>query len=414
MRQIQAFLFYLLVFLIPVHFFKVIDPNTGYIHGLLIDYLIIKVHILDCTAVAFIFLSLLLNKVQIQKKIHLSNLFQTPLVLIVLLMLFTVFFTGQQLVGLLHLLRIGMAFTVFFLARSTGLLQARKPLVTALAALIYFQSFLALYQFCFQRELWGYILLGEPDLQAYGVTTGQMSGVEMILPYGTTAHPNILAGMLSISMLVVLYLEYKRKNNFYELSPLILLPLLSGTVVLFLTQSISGITSFFVGLTTLLLSHRKKFLSFVPLHIFMGYLILVSCAVAVLLFVCKYQTAEVSVVRRARLQEAALVLMGNRFLTGVGASQFTAELENFAYSQEIVRFVQPVHMWLLLFVSEYGLLGIALVGSVSYRYRHRSFFAPLLVASIPLAVLDHYLLSMENGLFLTALLFAVSLKGEEE
>ncbi len=413
MRQLQAFIFYLLVFLIPVHFFKVLDDSTGYVHGLLIDYLIIKVHILDCVAVTFIAISLwlhasLFKNLMMHLKKQLFFLTGAAFILIA-----TIFFSGEPLVGLLQLLRGGMCFLVFFIAHQRGLLQSRM-LGIALLALVSFQSVVAIYQYTFQQQIWGYMLLGEPAIQGYGITTGQVSGAELILPYGTTAHPNILAGTLSLSMLLLLYKQYVHKKNFYSMPLFVILPLLCGLAVLLLTQSISGIASFTLGTIALMLSSTKKGIQHISLRLFLLFLVGSSCIVAGGLYVAQFYTQDPSIVRRARLQEAALVLIRNRPIAGIGPGQFTAELENFAYSPEIVRFVQPVHMWLLLFLSEYGLLGVCLVLYSAHYYRTTRFSASLMLALIPLATLDHYLLSIENGLFLAGLLIATSVHDSSE
>ena len=72
------------------------------------------------------------------------------------------------------------------------------------------QSFLAYFQFFWQKNFLAYQFLGESNLNNFaGISHAYVFGREMVLAYGSTAHPNILAGFI---VLFSILLEQKSQN----------------------------------------------------------------------------------------------------------------------------------------------------------------------------------------------------------
>ena len=141
--------------------------------------------------------------------------------------------------------------------------KARKPLIAALI----FQSILAIGQWFNQGSLLGYWFLGETTL-TYTANIAKTSvwpfeGLR-ILPYGTTPHPNVLAGWALVSLLILLRL---RKVSSPARSPYSYLPLIFTTILVSLTQSRSAalVLFGFVIPFALLRSWRPRLLYFVLL-----------------------------------------------------------------------------------------------------------------------------------------------------
>ena len=104
----------------------------------------------------------------------------------------------------------------------------------------------------------------------------------------------------------------------------------------------------------------------------------------------------------------------DNLMLGVGLNTFTAKVESYTSNPEVVRFIQPVHHIGYLLVAETGLLGIVLMASVLILLiRHKkikdtSLFNKrfLFLSTLPIMVLDHYLLTNQTGLLLLVLLVA--------
>lgn len=66
------------------------------------------------------------------------------------------------------------------------------------------QAFLAWWQYIFQTSLGGYWLLGQPDFTSIFLAKSQLSPLVVTLPYGSTPHPNVLAGWLVLGIILIL------------------------------------------------------------------------------------------------------------------------------------------------------------------------------------------------------------------
>ncbi|MEX0887944.1 MAG: hypothetical protein WDZ67_01030, partial [Patescibacteria group bacterium] len=78
--------------------------------------------------------------------------------------------------------------------------KEHRKIFSLLGWAVLWVSLLALGQFLFQRSIFGYWFLGEPNLQPSlgGVALGDWGGKEVLRAYGTFPHPNVLGGTLSI------------------------------------------------------------------------------------------------------------------------------------------------------------------------------------------------------------------------
>ncbi len=96
-------------------------------------------------------------------------------------------------------------------------------------------------------------------------------------------------------------------------------------------------------------------------------------------------------------------------LTGVGLLSFTRQLESIAPSTEIVRFIQPVHTVLLLWLAETGVIGAVAVLFLLWALgRHTNRLPVLWLALLPIMALDHYFLTIQTGMFLLVVYLALS------
>lgn len=130
-----------------------------------------------------------------------------------------------------------------FLFSHPKILTSKITHLTLVGTLL-FQSLLAIFQFHTQRSFSNYLFLGETNLANYsGLAKGVFDGAEKILPYGTTAHPNILGGVLVVfGLLVAQYALAKwQEKNYFKLPVVIYTGLgLVSLYALYLTQSLSA------------------------------------------------------------------------------------------------------------------------------------------------------------------------------
>ncbi|MBD3250710.1 MAG: hypothetical protein GF381_04045 [Candidatus Pacebacteria bacterium] len=403
--------FSLLIFLIPTNLFLKLGESQAYINGLLVDYLIPKLYLSDLILLGLL-ISLALSENFIwPKTISLKKLKQNWLIILLLItLIIRQFYTPFPLAALefgLHLLA-----AILLLATYVQKKIGWRPLVNWILLLtLIFQSLLGLYQFLVQKSLAGYWLLGEPDFNRYLVLNrGLIFGSEKILPYGTTAHPNVLAGVIVVFWLILwrglsnqTSKQLLLKTFFWLTTPLILF-------ILFLTQSVTAWLSLVLGISWLSLQSRQ--LSIRLKNWLVGKLILIFLLLCPILLLTLAQQfpQNPSVQRRANLIQASWQMVQKNPIWGVGFNQFTAVLEKYNIQTEIIRFVQPVHHLGLLGLAEGGLLLACLLTVILIKLkRNKKFTAAFLTSLIillPIISLDHYLLTLQTGRLLWVFLIA--------
>lgn len=338
-------LFYLIVFLIPSNLGKHFIVPSSYVSGYLVDYLIPTLYLTDVLIIALL----------IFKPI---KTIPRALWVFLGLLLPSVIFAASPLPAIykwLKFLEVGLLFTW---AR-----QYRPKFAPALMAAVIFQSVLAIGQWFNQGSLLGYWFLGE---QPYSAATPGIDkitwfdGSLKIPPLGTTPHPNVLAGFLVVSSLVI----SNWKLEIFSLIPL------------FLTFSLSGWLAFII---------RKKWLLVIP--------------VALLLIFgnqLSFLAPESSFSRRSQLTQIALKMFQDHPFTGAGLNNFTVIMDQYGYIPATTRFLQPAHNIYLLILSETGLIGALGFGYLLWRSKKT---LPLLLLLF-LGLFDHYPLTLQTGILL--------------
>lgn len=388
--------------------FLKLNDQTGFVHGLQIDYLIPKLYLLDIFTAGWVGIYAWQYKNRWLQ--FFQVLFKKKVVLFVLSLLIPVWFLAQlwtpfPMVGWLTLTRYALYVTFFlgvwnFIQLHPGSDRVIKAVFLSGLA---FQLIIGFFQFFFQRSLTPYWLLGEPQLLAQpGLARASFSWLDdllgtyfglRMLPYGTFPHPNVLAGFLALGVLVLAQLQLKQVWQ----KALKLVGFLGLGLLLFLTQSISAWLFLFLGLTSPFL--RKKVPSSVLVTIFGLGFVLIPLALSI----TANSFSSTSILRRHWLNQASWQLWQESPLLGVGARQVTAQIETATQTPEVVAFVQPAHHVGILFLAENGLLGIAVVLLFLFILHTKYSILPTLLPLIPLLTLDHYLLSFPQGWWLVFL-----------
>lgn len=388
---LRLLLFFFIILTFSLNLFYKISLDGAYVHGLLVDYLIPKVYLAEFFLVPFLLLSLVqLGKIKLP----------TGFCFLVLLFLLRQLLSGSALAAFTHLLHLIEFFLFFKVISRDTLFQSKlgqKFTAAALLITIVLQSLLAFYQFVFQKSLLAYQFLGETNLSDLAnISRAQFSFGEKILPYGSTAHPNILAGIVVVlSILLIqkastaLWLRWLLFSN--------------ALMIIFITQSLSALLTLGLFGIYLLLEKikNKKILLALTYYFFLLFLPYLLGKIA------DTKLSSDSIERRVNLNQAALEMFRENTLLGIGINNFTLELEKYSgeiSNREVVRFVQPVHNLLFLMLAEGGLLLLALFWLLIRQLKIDRFYQKSLIL-LALASLDHYLFSQFSGLGLLALFY---------
>ena len=421
MSRFERWLVFIILFTIPANLFLKLNPEAGYVHGLFVDYLIAKVYLLDLLLLLLLGAWLLrisqIPREKLLEKIQgsLSQLRNQPILVTAFfltgLVVVRQFFTQEPLVALGQSAKWLEVFIFGCYLWNNHFSLSEKWSRAAVLLAVGLQSSLAIYQFIFQRSLAGFWLLGEPDLSRYlGIARASFSGEELLLPYGTTAHPNILAGFLVLSSLLIVreILKNKEKTNTWLV--LQLGGLFLAAIAIWMTHSWTAWMALGIGLGTLV--NHPKFRQAL-LIISLGFFLLMPILITQL---SAYFPDQPSLTRRLYLNQAAINIWAQNPFFGTGLHHFTLQLEKVTPRPEVVAFIQPAHHLGLLAVSEAGWLGIGLTGIAlllilknSALKRSVVFLAPVFI----LGSLDHYLFTVPTGMF-SLMLFCVVMLREPE
>lgn len=390
--MLNAFVF-LLIFLAPFNLFLKFFESDAYVNGIFVDYLVVKVYLVEIVALVFI-----LWQAKNLKKVFKFLQKNIYLLLVILLLLARQFFVASPVVAIWQFFRFVEFALLGFLLWENRKLISGKVAKWALVSAIIFQVVLSIFQFAQQRPALPYKFIGETQFtRSINVSRVQFKTIQKIPPHGTTAHPNILAGVLVIYLVILL----EKFGRFRNWKGLILVGVIS--LVTFWTQSYSAIA--FLALYLL----GKNFERFKwggkweskKWQIF----IISIIAIPILIGLSQNKFPQnTSLTRRANLNKQAVQMFFENPLDGVGMGQFTIELDQ--QSGEAIRFIQPVHHVGLLWLAETGLLGLILIflaikicknSPVSKKIKLNYFWVILL---IPIIALDHYLMTQWVGLWL--------------
>lgn len=406
---------------LPLNLFIKWQVNTAYVHGLLIDYLIPKFYLFEIFAIFFAAWVIKDNPPQWLKNWHSASWWQhhltTPnwrlwlLASLGLAFIIRQFFTAYPWASgsmLFHLLVAGVS--TWAIARQRSSIEGKFPhfFTTVFWLMLIGESCLAYLQFSLQHAIFPYWVLGESNLQTYaGISHAWFFGQERILAYGSTAHPNILAGLIVILSIFIWEIQAQRRrmrpiqlNHLTTAANYLLLANCLG--ILLLTQSVSASLALLLyGCYRIYQALRRHWLLnfFLP-TVFIGILLFIP--VILLDLSSKSSLNNDSINRRVVLNQAAFAMMEQNTWVGVGLNNFTGQLEKYQFSHEVLRFVQPVHHLVLLFLAETGLLGIAFLLLLCQPFV-KNFAWEKVLPLLGIMALDHYLASQAMGWHLLGL-----------
>lgn len=409
---------------VPSNLFWQIPLGSPYVHGLRVDYLIPK---LPLSLLVGVLLSIVGWKyIRPRTETIVSSPVWWSIVIFSILLVARQTLT-QRPISAFFLLSLWIS-AIWLRHCWRQLLPQLRPIIVwwGIMAAAAAQTVLGWYQLLTQRSLTPYYLFGEPNLSSWnGLTRGTWFGQELILPYGATPHPNVLAGFL----VVIWYLSWHwlqrvvrnqlqdRHRFFYLLTWKLLTAALIGLVVA--TQSLSGLCSLILAALLIILQIYRPSHVFTSKQIKIGLLVgILSLAVIPVLlniFVNTWSTlgGDLSWERRNELFLTAMEMWRQNPVWGVGVNHFTVWQEQYRSGSEIVRFVQPAHTVFWLLTAETGLVGLTICAMLAWatiinfpKKQHYTWEVWAWILLLPAAALDHFWLTQQVGLATVVLLLS--------
>jgi len=414
--KLARVLFYTLIFSFPINWGYHFITNGSYLHGVLVDYSIPTIRFTDVLILMFIF-SVFKKTFRSIKVFHFRKEFYL-LVLFIILSFIGAFNSLSVTSFLIFYLKL-IEMLLFFIAVSLIKAELDFSLVAKILILSAFLvSILGLFQFIFQKSVFGYYFYGEPLLAINipQVAKAVFFGRQKMLPYGLFPHPNILGGYLSIVFIWMMYFFTKIKKNVVPV-----LVSVGGFIIfiLILTRSISALLSLILGGT--LFYFLKRYIKVdvirwlspkreVNADFILGIPVITVLAGGLICLLPKLGVNAISVSRRVDLLLSAKDMFLNSPIFGVGLNNFIINLLNFMKSSDPVYFLQPVHNLFVLIAVEGGIFAI-LIFLIFYSLILKNLFIKIkvhmkiidivifvnLIQILIISMLDHYFWTIQQG-----------------
>jgi hypothetical protein len=400
-HTIEAFLLKTTVFLIPSNLAYHFYFSSAYINGRLSDYLLPKLYLSDIPIIILIAIYLFRN---IKKGYSFSNTNKWILALISFLIVKSLTSPNPTsslwyVVKIIEFYLFGK-YLVQKYSQSDVLKLIRYPLIFS----IIMQTGLSIYQYINQRSLIGYYFLGEPDLSAIDIAKITANGSLEVIPYGTTAHPNILAGFVAIGLLLLVSSTHFHPGKIYKKAELIMVTGLFS-LIMYRTRSLSALSG---AIIPIIILEANKVIGSIKVGLLFQITASITLISSLLIYPIfnqlKVETDNPSFYQRYELNVAAVSIFLQNPLSGTGPNLFTQYLPDYPISRQQSYVLQPAHHGLLLILAETGIIGtILILGSLASWIQTSNRTKSSVTVFLPAAglfiilLLDHYPLTLQTG-----------------
>ncbi|MFA5024563.1 MAG: O-antigen ligase family protein [Patescibacteria group bacterium] len=349
-----------------------------------------------------------------------------------LFIFFSFFFASDQLLAFYHYLIFLLGLGLFYMLRE-GTEQKnyqdccldKARVLYSLISSVFLQALLGMYQFLTQSSFaCKYLGLAQHDPQTLGTAVIETASGRWLRAYGGLDHPNILGGVLAVTLIFAAYLLAKKKllNSAKEVGESILLFVFYffGLFALLFTFSRTAWLAFIVSLIILLIIFIRQKDSWVLgryLAIIFFSLILVTIAIFPY-----HELLQTRLNASGRLEQKSLVerkqylwqakdLIQKNWLFGVGIGNYTTTLERQNVIKKTAWDYQPVHDVFLYLWAESGVFSlIFFLGFLFFlvrKGRGNIFSAAIFGALIILMLFDHWLFSLPFGVMFLFLILGL-------
>ena len=218
--KVAKYLFFLLVFLMPVNLGKHYVLRDSYVYGIRVDYLIPTVYVQDilvCLILFFWIGGILVNRESLRVKL-LKRKYQI-IWLFIFSLLLSVFSSVRLVPSMVNLARIFIySMITVFISTEMHFKRDYKKFIKVSFVSVMFLSVLGIVQGINQKSVFdNYMYFGEQpySVKTKGLTKEYILGSTFIPPYGLFRHPNTFSGYITI--FVILFAGFLIK---YARSPL--------------------------------------------------------------------------------------------------------------------------------------------------------------------------------------------------
>lgn len=403
--QAEQWILKLLIFLVPTNLFFHLLDSTAFIRGRLVDYLLPKVYFTDILIWILLIHFLFYYLFSIDIPSIFNYLIKHAFILLFLTYLFTIIVTSlYPIAGFSYWLRLlQMLLLAIYLYKSYSLDSFIKLAYPVIVFSLVLQSIIVWYQFIFQSPLFGFVPLGEVFSSIDpSIVSHSFFGRKILVPYGTTPHPNVVAGLYTFYTLLLFgFSKYNPNLRHIKISKYTLTGLCIS--IIFITQSISALSGMILCL--LLFIYTSNY----SLNLISRRLAVSILAVALMITFTFYHSAEMidfySITRRYMLIQASFQLISENVFTGVGLNNFIPAINRSSFITDSAIYLQPVHNIYLLWITETGLIGFLSLSWILFvAFSRISRISERLSLVIPVVFLmwtgifDHYPLTLQQGL----------------
>jgi O-antigen ligase len=325
-----------------------------------------------------------------------------------------------EVLGLFYLLREGTLFKGY----AESYLN-KTIIIYVFLSSVFLQATLGIYQFLTQSSFaFKYLGLAAHNPEDPGVAVVEAASGRFLRAYGGFDHPNILGGVLALSLILAVYFLAKKKvlNSNKEIFESIFLFIFYffSLFALFFTFSRAAWLAYAAGLLVLLISFVKERDRWI-----IGRFLALVFFSAIFLFIIARPYQDLILVRvnaDTRLERISLnerniyfeqseTLIKSQPILGVGIGNYTSELNRRDGYKKPAWASQPVHNCFLLIFSEGGIFSLifflGFLICLILKDRRETFSWAIIVALIVLMMVDHWLISLPFGI--TFLFFILGL-----
>lgn len=410
MKHFEKPLFFLFVLSIPLQLGKHFWPPFAFVNGIRVDYLSPTLYLSDLFFVLLFLFSIhrLLGALLSQVK--------KPLILFALIVFtLSTLFAHVNVLSLLGVLKFFEFFYLGFYICQTFKKDDRGEFILFLTIGALIETGIILLQFFFQHSVGGVLyFLGERTFSAStpAIATFQMNGSQILRGYGTFPHPNVAAFHLFVSF--VFLLSYAAKTARLKILKTFALALIFLGIVLTFSRIIILLTIGSIIIESIIINRKKK-----------GKKALVTVGLVVtfmlvgLLLLPRFINGIIrDWLLRVQLLSIFSHIFFNHFLIGVGFNNYFFYESSFQKTVSPI-LLQPVHNMYLLWIVQTGFLGAVLLiafarkiylrtmGLVRHVNKKSSLARPVLIlviSSLVIGLFDHYLLTLQQGQLLMAII----------
>ncbi len=385
--RLSKFFFLATLAAIPIQLGKFFWVDFSYILGIPVDYRAVTLYFVDLVLLAYLATFLVENFKNLKKLFVSRKIVILILIAINLYFFASAFLTQKPLAPLYFSLKF-LEFSLFGLFASVTIESKEfyKFGSRILGFTLAWQSLLIALQFIFQKSL-GLWFLGERafDASTVGIAHIEIFGKQLLRPYGTFPHPNVMGAFLIIGYLLWSTPQAIRKKQ--------------------IPQKLISVVTFCAIILTFSKSALLALISYALVQITSikyGALALIGIIGSLILYLKSVPESQIaSISERLLLAQAAFdITLKNPFL-GVGSGNFIGELASLnLYSISEVRLLQPVHNIFLLIMAENGLIGLFLVTlllAVVLKNANSKIKIALFIIVLVYATTDHFFWTLNQG-----------------